>query len=62
MVIQYRTFSPENIYTRNIIQINQVVFRNKYVYEKLMKKEAMILKESKDVCVGIFGRNNRRGK
>lgn len=59
---------PEDIHVSNIIQIEQAIFRNTYVYaniyifikQQLIKKEAMDLKEDKEFTGGLRGGKGRK--
>lgn len=47
--------NPENMHTSNILQAEQVIVRNIYIYEiTVNEKETMILKESKEEHMGGF--------
>lgn len=67
LVVYYQVASPENMYESNIIQTEQVIFRNKsYTYAFIhaittsLKKEAMNFKEIRDGYMGGVG--VRKGK
>ena len=52
LVIQYHMVSPESMITGNMIQIEQVVFRNTHAHVTAVKeKEVINLKESKGVGI-----------
>lgn len=64
LVIQYHMVSSENMHISNITQMEQVIFRNTYVFINTymdtitMKKRPLILKRAMSVW-GIEGRKER---
>lgn len=64
MVIQYQMVSSENIHVSNIIQTEQVISRNIYIYimhlTSIVEKKAMDLTQKQGTIMGGLGR--RKGK
>lgn len=59
LVIQYHMVSPESIITSNMMQIEEVVFRNTHAHVTAVKeKEVINLKESKGVGIWEVWRKN----
>lgn len=61
LFFQCQTLSPENTHTGSVIQTEQVIFGNMYVYTytcmhaiTIRKNKAINLKESWEECMGSF--------